>query len=492
MAAALLWILLLTPVLGGAACLACRSARAVLVTVQAVVVLTAAVAAAAVWAVHGGGAVSAAREWLRLDALSSFHLVVMMAVFTLSSLYLPGHFDREIREGALTPGTARRFGLLWLGALAAMTIVLISGNVGIMWAGIEATTLVTAFLICIRPTPESLEAMWKYLIICSVGVAFAFMGTLLAGAAAAGPHLPASKALLWTSLRREAAHLNPVLIKAAFLFLLVGYGTKAGLAPMHSWLPDAHSQAPAPVSALFSGFMLNAALYCIMRYIPLVEEACGHTGWSLRLLLFFGLASVLAAAAFILFQHDLKRLLAYCSVEHIGIIAIGLGLGGPGTVAALLHTLNHSLCKSLAFFAAGRLDQMYGTHDMTKMAGTLRTAPIWGRGLLGSLLALMGVAPFALFVSEFLILRAAARSGSYATMGLFLAGVAVVFVGMFKHTINLAWGESAITPKPEPPRAADKALVAFSLCALLALGLWIPDLLWQMLGDAAQIVEGTP
>lgn len=492
MAAALLWTLLLLPLLGGAACLACRSARAVLYTLQAVVIAAAVVAGACVWAVHGGGAIAAAREWLRLDALSAFHLVVMMAVFTLSSLYLPGHFDAEIRTGALTPAAARRFGLLWLGALAAMTLVLVSDNIGIMWAGIEATTLVTAFLICIRRTPESLEAMWKYLIICSVGVAFAFMGTLLAGAAAAGPHLPASEALLWTCLRREAAHLDPVLIKVAFLFLLVGYGTKAGLAPMHSWLPDAHSQAPAPVSALFSGFMLNAALYCIMRYIPLVEESNGHTGWSLRLLLLFGLASVLAAAAFIIFQRDLKRLLAYCSVEHIGIIAIGLGLGGLGTAAALLHTLNHSLCKALAFFAAGRLDQMYGTHDMTKMAGTLRTAPIWGKGLFGSLLALMGVAPFALFLSEFLILRAAARSGSYWTLGLFLAGVAVVFVGMFKHTVNLAWGESAVVPKIEKPRAVDKALVAVSLCTLLVLGVWIPDLLWQMVGDAARIVEGTP
>ncbi|MCX5758016.1 MAG: proton-conducting transporter membrane subunit [Candidatus Hydrogenedentes bacterium] len=333
-------------------------------------VLAAALAAGTcVWSSHGGS-ISTAWGWLYLDALSTYHLAVMMVVFALSSLYLPGYFGEEIRDNVLTPGAARRFGVLWFGALTAMTLVLISNNVGIMWVGIEATTLVTAFLICIHRTPESVEAMWKYLIICSVGVAFAFMGTLLAGAAANALHLPPSQALLWTCLRQNASHLDPVLIKVAFVFLLVGYGTKAGLAPMHSWLPDAHSQAPAPVSALFSGFMLNAALYCIMRYMPLVEGSSGHAGWSLRLLLFFGLTSILVAATFIIFQHDLKRLLAYHSVEHLGIIAVGLGLGGLGTFAALLHTLNHSICKSLSFFAAGRLGQMYGTHDMSKVAAS--------------------------------------------------------------------------------------------------------------------------
>jgi hydrogenase-4 component F len=316
------------------------------------------------------------------------------------------------------------------------------------------------------------------------------MGTLLAGAAANALHLPASQALLWSRLRADAAHLDPVLIKVAFLFLLVGYGTKAGLAPLHSWLPDAHSQAPAPVSALFSGFMLNAALYCIMRYMPLVEESSGHAGWSLRLLLFFGLASILVAATFIVFQHDLKRLLAYHSVEHLGIIAVGLGLGGLGVLAALLHTLNHSICKSLSFFAAGRLGQMYGTHDMRKMAGALHAAPVWGKGLFGSLLVLIGCAPFAIFLSEFLILRAAAKSGSYWTMGLFLAGAGIVFVGALQHAISIAWGKPAQTPAPERVNGVDKAIVAVSLGTLLVLGLWIPQELSQMLECAAQVVEG--
>jgi hydrogenase-4 component F len=318
------------------------------------------------------------------------------------------------------------------------------------------------------------------------------MGTLLAGAAAEHLRLEGAQMLLWSRLRENAPQLNPPLMKVAFLFLLVGYGTKAGLAPMHSWLPDAHSQAPAPVSALFSGFMLNAALYCIMRYIPLVEGSLGQTGWSLRLLLFIGLSSILVAAAFIVTQHDLKRLLAYHSVEHLGIIAVGLGLGGLGTFAALLHTLNHSICKSLSFFAAGRLGQMYGTQDMSKMAGALRAAPVWGKGLFGSMLALIGVAPFAIFLSEFLILRAAAKTGSYWTMGLFLAGAGIVFAGALQHAVNIVWGEPSVTPGKEQAGFVDKALVAVSLGALLVLGLWIPDALSRMLDDAARIVGGTP
>ena len=486
------WILIILPLLGGIACLGCRSPRAVMAVIRLGVLLVTLATGVCFIISHATGIMTAAWGWIYIDVLSLYHLAVMMVVFSLSSLYLPGYFEAEIRAQTFRLKDAHRFGLLWFGALTAMTLVLISNNIGIMWVGIEATTLVTAFLICTHRTPESIEATWKYLIICSVGVAFAFMGTLLAGAAANSLHLPPSQALLWTCLKKNATLLNPVLLKVAFLFLLVGYGTKAGLAPMHSWLPDAHSQAPAPVSALFSGFMLNAALYCIMRYMPLVEEATGRTGWSMRLLLLFGLISILVAAAFIIFQHDLKRLLAYCSVEHLGIIAVGLGLGGLGTFAALLHTLNHSTCKALSFFAAGRIGQMYGTNDVTKMTGSLRAVPVWGRGLFGSLLILVGVAPFAIFMSEFMILRAAARTDSYWTMGFFLAGLGIVFIGVLRRAIHIAWGDPVMIPKPIPVGKMDAALVVVSFAVLLVLGIWIPDALSQVLTDAAQIVEGTP
>ena len=318
-----------------------------------------------------------------------------------------------------------------------MNLVLVSNNLGVMWVGIEATTLLSAFLICIHPSPAALEATWKYLLMCSVGVALAFAGILLL--AAASTSLSGQDTLLWTSLMNPSVTLNPMLVKVAFIFLVVGFGTKAGLAPLHSWLPDAHSQAPAPVSAMFSGFLLNTALYCILRCLPIVEAATGNAGWGREILVVLGILSILVAAAFIVGQHDVKRLLAYHSVEHLGIIAIGVGVGGLGVWAALLHTLNHSVCKTLSFFCAGLLGQKYGTHDMRRMTGVLRDSPVWGSGLIGSLLALIGVAPFALFLSEFLILKAALDGKAYVTAVLFLTGLAIVFIGAVGHAISMAW-----------------------------------------------------
>ena len=274
---------------------------------------------------------------------------------------------------------------------------------------------------------------------CSVGVALAFAGILLL-AAAASASLSGQDSLLWTRLMNPSVAINPMLVKVAFLFLVVGFGTKAGLAPLHSWLPDAHSQAPAPVSAMFSGFLLNTALYCILRCLPLVEAATGNAGWGREILVVLGILSILVAAAFIVGQHDVKRLLAYHSVEHLGIIAIGVGVGGLGIWAALFHTLNHSVCKTLSFFCAGMLGQTYGTHDMRRMTGVVRDSPVWGSGLIGSLLALIGVAPFALFLSEFLILKAALNAGAYVTAALFLTGLGIVFIGALGHAISMAWG----------------------------------------------------
>jgi hydrogenase-4 component F len=481
---------LLLPFAGGAICLALRSPRRILATVCATVVASALVALSIVWRVFADGPEAAARGWFYVDALSAYHLCVMMMVFVASSIYAWCYFLKEAEAGRIKQRSLRQFAGLWCGALAAMTLVLISNNLGIMWVGIEATTLLTAFLICIPVRPASLEAMWKYLIICSIGVAFAFLGTLMVAASASGLHLNPSDTLLWTKLRQGATSLNPMLLKTGFLCLLVGYGTKAGLAPMHSWLPDAHSQAPAPVSAIFSGFMLNAALYCVMRYIPIVEATTGHIGWSLQLLAFFGLLSIIVAAAFIIFQHDIKRLLAYHSVEHIGIIALGFGLGGLGIFAALFHTLNHSICKTLSFFAAGRLGQTYGTHNMKKMSGSLRSAPVWGTGLFGSILVLIGVAPFAMFMSEFQILKAAVDGRAIFALILFLAGGSVVFVGALGHAIAMAWGDKSPTIEQESAGIVEMILAFAPLATLLVLGLWMPSPLLSILKQAASILGG--
>jgi hydrogenase-4 component F len=330
--------------------------------------------------------------------------------------------------------------------------------------------------------------MWKYLLMCSVGVAFAFTGTILVAASTAKAHMTGADLLHWTRLMESAGGLDQSLLKMGFIFLVVGFGTKAGLAPMHNWLPDAHSQAPAPVSAIFSGFLLNAALYCILRYIPILDLATGNSIWAHDILIVFGVASILIAAAFIVAQHDVKRLLAYHSVEHLGIIAFGAGVGGLGAFAALFHILNHSLCKALSFFCAGTLGQIYGTHDMRKMTGVVRKAPVWGVGLLVSLLALIGVAPFALFLSEFLILKAAWNAAAYWTMSFFIVGLGVVFVGALRHVIPMAW-EAPPDGIPETRASGIGVLVvAAPICVLLVLGLWMPELLKNVLTQAISVL----
>jgi hydrogenase-4 component F len=470
MGSALLWATLILPVLGALLAAVTRPARRSVRVACGFALATSALAAALGLVVLRAGALSAA------------------LVGGPSSAFALAYFADELERDHLSSRQARVFGALWCGAFFALGLLLASNNLGIMWVGMEATTLLTAFLIAVHVSRESLEAMWKYLLICSVGVAFAFMGTLLAAAAA--PKTGAPAALFWTSLLAGASRLDPQLMRAAFVFLLVGYGTKAGLVPMHNWLPDAHSQAPAPVSALFSGFMLNSALYCIMRYLPIVDRACGASGWPHEVLLWFGLASLLVGAGFILFQQDAKRLLAYCSVEHIGLVAIGIGLGGIGTVAALLHALNHSLAKSLAFWSVGRLGQAYGSHDVARMSGAFRASRVWGVGLVASFIALTGAAPFATFLSEFLILKRAFEAGRGLLFAAMLAGLGLAFLGLLRHTIRLAWARSETEPRRLPDRNLERLLVGVMLVLLLALGLGWPRPLLHAVQDAARVVDG--
>ncbi|MDD2710999.1 MAG: proton-conducting transporter membrane subunit [Verrucomicrobiae bacterium] len=483
----LLPILVALPFAAAVVCLLLPTSQSVLQFVRLGVLGLVFPFALAICKVLSHGPLEAAGQWLRMDALSAYHLAVMMLVFVGGSCFSPVYFRKDIEEDHFSISRARRFGSLWFGALGAMTLVLSSNNLGILWVGVEASTLLTAFLICIHRTPASLEAMWKYLIICSVGVAFAFMGTLLAGASASG-RLPATEALLWTHMMEIAPRLDPMLIKAGFIFLLVGYGTKAGLAPMHSWLPDAHSQAPAPVSALFSGFLLNSAFYCVLRYIPIVETALGHSGWSLRLLVFFGLLSILVSSAFMVMQKDLKRLLAYSTVEHIGIMAVGVGLGSAGAAASLFHLLNHSLGKTLAFLSAGRVGQLAGTNEIARLGGLLRGSFVWGVGLFWALLILSGVAPFAVFFSELQTLKAAADQGSWWTMGLFLFGVGVVFLAILRHAIHLAWAPSNRDVSANSSSWLEKIVVLCPLALLFMLGIWMPESLQRVIREAAAII----
>ncbi len=483
--------MLLVAVAGAVTCVALPRPRYVLAMIVGVSSIELGLAANVWIGVLAGGFVSAADEWLYVDAFSAFHLIVLVLVFLLSSIFAGVYFASDGEAHAFSLPVARRFGALWLGSLSAMMLVLVSNNLGIMWVGMEATTLLSAFLISLHPTRLSLEAMWKYLLICSVGIAFAFIGTIFAAASLQSGGGIEADALFWTRLASPEVHLDPTLMKFAFVFILVGYGTKTGLAPIHSWLPDAHSQAPAPVSAMFSGFLLNTALYCIMRFVPPVRHAVGDD-FTNGLLMFFGTLSIVVAAGFIVFQRDAKRLLAYHSVEHLGIITLGFGLGPLGTFAALFHTFNHSMCKSLAFFAVGRLGQRFGSHDMHLLSGALRADRLWGLALLGSVLALIGVAPFSIFMSEYQLLRAAVGSGAWLVLVVFLAASSVVFVSALRHLIDMAYGD----PQPELPAPSNGAgavmVVVAPLALLLLLGLWMPLWFLHAIGDAAAAVGARP
>jgi hydrogenase-4 component F len=428
-------------------------------------------------------------ELFTVDAFSVWHLVVLtLIVFLSASLFSLSYFNKE---HILELKKMKRFGILWMGALGTMSLVLISGNIGIMWVSIEATTLFTAFLIIRDDSAASLEAMWKYIIMCSVGVAFAFIGTLLIAAAAQQAGLVGNDTLLFSKIYSVKEQLNPVLVMAGFIFLLIGYGTKAGLAPLHNWLPDAHSQAPAPVSAMFSGFLLNTALYSILRFLPLADAAGAPPGRALDIMMILGVLSVLMAAAFIVFQKDAKRMLAYCSVENMGIIVLGYSLGPIGTLGALFHTLNHSIAKTGGFFAAGKLGQMIGSNNLSEFDGAAKTYPVWGIGLAVSLLALTGAAPFALFISEFQIIKAAVDSGRYAALVLFLIGTVIVFIVMLRHAIRIAWNPVPVGHAGKMRISVLEALLVFiPLGLLLVLGLWLPDFIHAFMEQASGALWG--
>jgi len=438
---------------------------------------------------HRGGAFTFIGGNFIVDQLSVYHLFLVNLVFLATGIFMQDYFSKAALKKNASVFHYRRFSMLWQGFQFMLLVVILSNNIGLTWVAMEATTVLSAFLIISESDSLSLEAMWKYLLVCSVGIGLAFIGTILV-VAAGREHSISENMNTFSSLSLHAGELNPELMLFAFIFILVGYGTKAGLAPMHSWLPDAHSQAPTPVSSVFSGVMLNAALFVIMRFLPIVEGAMGGNGDAHSILLLVGFLSLLFAAVFIPIQHDVKRLLAYCSVEHIGIIAIGLGLGGLGTAAALFHSLNHSLSKMLAFFSSGSIIHTYGTRDMRKISGLMARMPVWGSAFLVSMFVLIGVAPFSVFMSEFWIVKAAFDEGQYLLFGLFMLGTIAIFISMLKYVLDMLFKPGIeAAGKMEGVKTPDMLIIIIFISVLLAAGLWIPPPFLAFLENAASIIE---
>jgi hydrogenase-4 component F len=434
--------------------------------------------------------------WLALDALGRLVLSITSALFLACAPYAVGYLRREghgartdFREGLLFDNApeAAFTGCLLL-FLTAMTLVTVSQRFGLLWVAVEATTLASAPLIYFHRHHRSLEATWKYLLICSVGIAIALLGNFfLAVAASTTQHGPVP--LIVDDLVAGAARLDVTWLKAALVLFLVGYGTKMGLAPLHTWLPDAHSEAPSVVSALLSGALLNCAFVGILR-VQQVCVAAGIAAFGQELLIAFGLLSMAVAAVFIVGQSDYKRMLAYSSVEHMGILALGVGVGGVGTFGAMLHAVGHSLTKAMLFLVSGNILAVYRSKSGEEVGGVLRVLPISGILWMMGLFAITGSPPFALFLSEFTILRATWTRGHVGVAIVFLALLAVIFVGMATVMLGMAQGVAA-TPRAgqarHEPLSAVMPAIALA-AAVLILGVYIPTPLRSVLEQVARVL----
>lgn len=428
-------------------------------------------------------------QFIFIDALSSLILCLVAIIGFMVALYSLGYLAHDIQEGQLSERRLKYYYFSLYIFVFTMFLVLVSANLGIMWVAVEGTTLATALLVGFYNKRNSLEAAWKYIIICTVGIIFALFGTILLHYAAVSV-TGESGSLDWQTLRRVARQLDPKLLKLAFIFVLVGYGTKAGLAPMHTWLPDAHSQAPSPISAMLSGVLLNCAFYGIIRFHLIITEALGPQ-FSSNLILFFGVLSIAVALPFILVQHDIKRLLAYSSVEHMGIIAAAVGLGSKlALYGAFLHMINHALTKSSLFFIVGNVCQHYRTKRIIRIKGLVKTMPITGPALVIGGLAIAGSPPFSIFMSEFIIISSGFAQGRNVVSSLILILITLIFTGVIYATSNMALGTPPSRVKVGEQGDFAVAFVLISLLPVAILGVYIPEFIQTILQQVTAVFRG--
>ena len=446
--------------------------------------LTFAAAVALTVRVIASGSLLVLERQFFVDSFNVFLVALTAFVGFTTSIFSRPYMRIEQRNGRLTPGRLRLYHSMYQLFNFTMLLALLTNNMGILWVALEGATLATVLLVSLYRTPASLEAAWKYFILCGVGIAQALFGTILLYFAAEKLLGGGGGALLWTQLDNVKSQLEPTVLSIAFVFLLVGYGTKVGLVPLHNWLPDAHAEGPTPVSAVLSGLLLNVALYAVVRCKVLVEGSL-HTSFARDLMLGFGLLSVVVAALLLSRQKDVKRLFAYSSIEHMGIMTFAFGMGGPiANFAALLHMTVHSLTKSAIFFTVGHAAQASGTQIMDDIRGLVVSSPLLGWGLLVGTLAILGMPPFGVFASEFLILITAIGDRPWAA-GVFLAALGLAFAAVFSKVQPMVFGGTtgervAVRPAMVP--------VFLHLSIVLLLGLWIPPFLADWYRQAARLI----
>jgi hydrogenase-4 component F len=425
--------------------------------------------------------------FLQADAMSAWLDLIIGAVGGTGTLYAVGYLGEELDQGRVPMRRYRQFFFLFDFYLAAMLTAVNVDNVAIMWIAIEGSTLSAALLIGFERSKAALEAGWKYVILSSVGIALALFGTILVYYSSEQVLGVTSEALRWSELYRTADTLDPTAIKLAFVFVLIGYGTKAGVAPMHTWLPDAHAEAPTPVSAMLSANMLAVAVYAILRFKAVTDRTAG-AAFSGKLMVGLGLLSVTIAAVFLLAQRDYKRLFAYSSIEHIGIVLIGFGIGGAGVFAALWHLLNHALAKSTAFYGSGLVLLRHHHRMLERVPGLLRQMPLAGGAILIAGVALSGMPPFGLFASEVLIAVGAYAAKPEVAYGL-LSLLTLAFATLLYQVLRMAMGDplEAGTALGRRNQTFMSAAIWLNLAALGTIGLQVPAGCAKLLGAIGRI-----
>ena len=432
------------------------------------------------------GPILVLHEQFFVDSLNVFLVALTAFVAFTTALFARPYMRIERDHGKMTAPRMRLFHSMYQLFSFTMLLALLTNNMGLLWVAMEAATLATVLLVAVYRTPASLEAAWKYFILCGVGIAQALFGTILLFLAAERVVPIEGAGLLWTHLDAVKGDLEPTVIALSFVFLLVGYGTKVGLAPLHNWLPDAHAEGPTPISAVLSGLLLNVALYAVLRFKVLADGAL-QTRFAGDLMIGFGLLSVVLAAFFLSRQRDIKRMFAYSSIEHMGLITFAFGMGGPiASFAGLLHMTVHSLVKSAIFFAVGHAAQKAGTQVMENIRGLVRVSPPVGWGLMLGSLAILGMPPFGVFASEFLILTTAMREFPWTTP-LLLLSLGVAFAAVLGKVQPMVFGETSVKRLAHPPALIP---VFVHLGLGLMLGLYIPPYLEAWYQQAARLIAG--
>jgi hydrogenase-4 component F len=409
-------------------------------------------------------------ELLIVDDFNIFFVVLTTLVGFTTSIFSATYIAHEIEIGRITPAFLRFYHAMFQAMMGAMNVALVANNIGLMWVGVEVATLSTVMMVGIYRTHEAIEAAWKYFILGSVGIGLAFFGTILIYLTAQEVLGEGLAAMSWDRLAQNAGRLDPRMMSLAFVFLLVGYGTKVGLAPFHAWLPDAHAEGPTPISAVLSGLLLNVALYALLRFKMMLaaNPATLNVG---AIMMALGLISLIFAAFMLYRRRDIKRLFAYSSIEHMGIATFAFGIGGPlANFAGLLHMTMHSLTKSAIFFAVGHVAQVKGTQRIAEIGGLSVTHPVLAVGFALGVVAIAGLPPFGIFASEFMLVSSTfARQPLLAV--LLIAGLLLAFGALVLRLQELVFGE----PKgPKDPVKASYVPLFLHLALVLVAGLWLP------------------